>query len=71
MANRGVLLATGDYDNDPNMVKKFAPFCVDLPNTYFPPVDTGGSHKMALWTGAAIDKAAHALMIHFDPKPSF
>lgn len=68
-AGKGVLLATGDYGNDPEMVKAFAPFCVDLPNTYFPASNTGGGHKMAMWAGASIDKPAHAPMIHFDPSP--
>ncbi|MDR0501278.1 MAG: FAD-binding protein [Coriobacteriales bacterium] len=69
LAKKGVLLATGDYGNDPEMVEAFAPFCVGLDNTYVPRTNLGGGHKMALWAGAAIDKAAHAPMIHFDPSP--
>lgn len=68
-ARKGVLLATGDYGNDPDMVDAYAPFCSGLPNTYMPKSNTGGGHKMAMWAGASIDKAAHAPMIHFDPSP--
>lgn len=69
VASKGVLLATGDYGNDPDMVDAFAPFCSGLANTYMPKVNTGGGHKMAMWIGAAIDRPAHAPMIHFDPSP--
>ena len=69
VASKGVLLATGDYGNDPAMVDAFAPFCSGLPNSYMPKVNTGGGHKMAMWIGAAIDRPAHAPMIHFDPSP--
>lgn len=69
VASKGVLLATGDYGNDPDMVDAFAPFCSELANTYMPKVNTGGGHKMGMWIGAALDRPAHAPMIHFDPSP--
>lgn len=68
-AKKGVILATGDIGNDPEMVAKYAPFCQGLPNTYMPPDNTGDGHKMALWAGAKMFNGPFSQAIHYDPSP--
>ncbi|WP_041690756.1 FAD-binding protein [Eggerthella sp. YY7918] len=68
-ASKGVILATGDIGNDPEMVAKYAPFCQGLPNTYMPQDNTGDGHKMALWIGARMFKGPFSQAIHYDPSP--
>lgn len=65
-ARKGVILCTGDYGNDPEMLKTYIPsskyiYGITYPNKY----NTGDGHKMALWVGAAMDEAPHAPM-YFD-----
>lgn len=66
---KGIILATGDIGNDPEMVAKYAPFCQGLPNTYMPPDNTGDGHKMALWIGASMYNGPFSQAIHYDPSP--
>ena len=66
---QGIILATGDIGNDPEMVAKYAPFCQGLPNTYMPPDNTGDGHKMALWIGASMHNGPFSQAIHYDPSP--
>lgn len=68
-AAKGIILATGDIGNDPEMVAKYAPFCQGLPNTYMPPDNTGDGHKMALWIGASMYNGPFSQAIHYDPSP--
>lgn len=68
-ASKGVILATGDIGNDPEMVARYAPFCQGLPNTYMPPDNTGDGHKMALWVGAQMFNGPFSQAIHYDPSP--
>ncbi len=61
----GVILATGDYGNNPEMVEKWCPWAKNVDtNVYFPAVNTGDGHKMGLWVGGAMQDAPHAPMIH-------
>lgn len=65
-AAKAVILCTGDYGNDPEMVQRYCPKAamVDM-NVYTPPVNTGDGHKMALWIGAAMQEdEPHTPMIH-------
>ena len=63
-AGKAVVLCTGDYGNDRQMVEKYCvPAVVDLKVVYEPSVNTGDGHKMALWVGAAIDEPPHCAMI--------
>jgi fumarate reductase flavoprotein subunit len=63
-AEKAVVLCTGDYGNDRQMVEKYCwsaiggLFCV-----YEPRVNTGDGHKMGLWVGAAIDEPPHCVML--------
>ncbi len=65
-AKKAVILCTGDYGNDPEMIKAYCPRAgeVDL-NVYAPPVNTGDGHKMGLWIGAAMQpQLPHTPMVH-------
>ncbi|KUG03158.1 fumarate reductase flavoprotein subunit [hydrocarbon metagenome] len=65
-AATGVILATGDYGNNPEMLKKFIPSSEDIYDIAYPgTVNTGDGHKMGLWIGAAMDELPHAPM-YFD-----
>jgi len=63
-AKRAVVLCTGDYGNDRQMVEKY---CVkgvsDLPCGFEPAINTGDGHKMGMWIGAAIDDPPHCPML--------
>lgn len=61
-ASKGVILATGDYECDPEMV---AYYCPDIKE--FPPFQvnkTGDGHKMGVWAGGEIEPPTHTKMIH-------
>lgn len=61
---KAVVLSTGDYGNDPDMVRHYCrPAVHDLKVVYEPTVNTGDGHKMAMWTGAAMDDTPHCAMI--------
>jgi fumarate reductase flavoprotein subunit len=63
-ARQAVVLCTGDYGNNYEMVKKYCrPDVVDLRVVYEPSVNTGDGHRMAMWVGAAIDEPPHCAMI--------
>jgi succinate dehydrogenase/fumarate reductase flavoprotein subunit len=69
-ASKAVVIATGDYAADKEMVQCYAPFqnfATDL-TAYFPVgVDTGDLHKQALWIGAAMQKSEpHSSVTHLD-----
>jgi fumarate reductase flavoprotein subunit len=62
--HRAVVLCTGDYGSDRQMVRKY---CWDSVSNmkchYDPPVNTGDGHKMGMWIGAAIDDPPHCVML--------
>ena len=63
-AGKAVILSTGDYGNDPQMVRRYcSPPVRDLRVVYEPDVNTGDGHKMGMWVGAAIDDVPHCAMI--------
>jgi fumarate reductase flavoprotein subunit len=63
-ARKGVILCTGDYGNNPEMVKRYLrPALQDLKVVYEPAVNTGDGHQMGLWVGADIDDTPHCGMI--------
>lgn len=66
LASKGVVLATGDYGSDKEMLRHYCPIAtlVDI-NVYTPlGANVGEGHKMGLWAGAAMQKGTHAPMIH-------
>ena len=67
-AAKGVILATGDYQNDDEMMAYYLP---DLQNLGRKQMNkTGDGHKMAVWAGGAIEDITHTKMLHdFDGGP--
>lgn len=67
-AAKGVILATGDYQNDDDMMAYYLP---DLQNLGRKQMNkTGDGHKMAVWAGSAIEDITHTKMLHdFDGGP--
>ena len=69
-AKKGVILSTGDYSGNLDMLYYYVPWCRHNMNM-FPSVDkagyvadTGDGHRMGMWVGAQIDRGPHAPMIH-------
>lgn len=52
---KGVVLATGDFGMDKEMLEKFIPWTAH--QTEFGGIFDGSGHKMAYWAGAAVDKS--------------
>lgn len=52
---KGVVLATGDFGMDKEMLEKFIPWAAH--QTEFGGILDGSGHKMAYWAGAAVDKS--------------
>jgi fumarate reductase flavoprotein subunit len=62
---KGVILATGDYGNNPEMMDKWCAWAKNADqNVYVPAVNTGDGHKMGLWIGGAMQDGPHAPMVH-------
>ena len=69
-ASKAVILCTGDYSGDREMVKKYCqPSIATLRNGYELTVEenkiinTGDGHKMGMWIGAAIDEPPHCPLL--------
>ena len=69
-ATRGVILSTGDISSDREMLTYYAPQALRY-GQFFSSFDrdgnmvnTGDSHKMALWAGAAMEDGPYAPMTH-------
>ena len=63
-AKKGVILCTGDYSNNPDMLAKYCPSAVGLGNYYTPRTNTGDGHLMGMWAGAAMEQGPHTKMAH-------
>lgn len=65
-AAKGVILCTGDYGNNLEMVERYCPKALDVDlNVYSPAVNTGDGHLMGMWAGAAMyEDMPHTPMIH-------
>lgn len=64
VGTKAVVLATGDYANNPAMVEKYCSLAQGLFSMKMPANNTGDGHLMALWVGAAMQKcASHGAMI--------
>ncbi len=61
-AAKAVILSTGDYQNNQDMLKFY------LPDVYgFPPLvpgRTGDGHRMGVWAGGHLEPVGHTKMIH-------
>jgi fumarate reductase flavoprotein subunit len=72
-ATKAVILCTGDYMGDLNMVNEYIPWVAEFAKTYAyamlmnpvppTPLDTGDGHKMAMWAGAAMQGFGHGVML--------
>jgi succinate dehydrogenase/fumarate reductase flavoprotein subunit len=68
-ASKGVIIATGDYASDKEMVERYDPFALQADSQiYFPnKCNTGDLHKQAMWVGGAMQKVEpHAAVIHLE-----
>lgn len=67
-ASKGVIMATGDYQNDEEMCDYFLPDVKHLMRKQTN--KTGDGHKMVHWAGGQIEPAPHTKMMHdFDSGP--
>ena len=65
-APKGVVLATGDFAGNPDMVEKWAPMLKETANSVYMPVgaNTGDHVNMAYWVGGSMQKGSAAAMVH-------
>jgi fumarate reductase flavoprotein subunit len=65
-ATKGVVMATGDYGSNPEMLRYYCPIATYVDHNVYTPIgaNVGDGHKMGLWAGAAFQKGMHAPMIH-------
>jgi fumarate reductase flavoprotein subunit len=61
-AGKAVVLCTGDYGNNAEMMAKYCPQASYI--TLNLKTSTGDGHMMAMWVGAMMEPAPHAPMIH-------
>jgi fumarate reductase flavoprotein subunit len=61
-ATRGIILCTGDYNYNSEMMAKYCPQVAYLPSMM--PTSTGDGHQMAMWIGAQMEPAPHAPISH-------
>ena len=68
-AAKGVIMATGDYQNDTAMCEYYLPDLENLERKQFN--KTGDGHKMIVWAGGKIEDLNHTKMLHdFDAGPA-
>lgn len=64
----GVILAAGDYGNNPQMRAEYLPHAEGLKSAYTQPdVNTGDGQLMGMWVGGFMQLAPHCSNIHYDP----
>lgn len=61
-ANKAVILATGDYQNNPSMVNHWCPDVADFDKKQYS--KTGDGHLMAITAGAKMENLGHTKMLH-------
>jgi fumarate reductase flavoprotein subunit len=61
-AAKAVILCTGDYGNNAEMMAKYCPQSSYLESMI--PTSTGDGHRMAIWIGAVMEPGPHIPMIH-------
>jgi len=61
-AKNAVILCTGDYGYNAEMVAKYCPQVAYIASTTR--TSTGDGHQMAMWVGAVMEPAPHAPIIH-------
>lgn len=69
-ASKGVILSTGDYQNNTSLVKRYCPDVADFDRKQFN--KTGDGILMSMLAGAGFVRVGHAHMMHdFDSGPMF
>ena len=63
-AAKGVVLACGDYGNNPELVRMWCPMAGFFENFYLPADNTGDGFMMAKWVGAQVSPYSHTKMAH-------
>lgn len=70
MAKKAVILATGDYSGNKQMMEHYVPWATQF-KTIFPnldakdvPTNTGDGHLMGMWAGGKMELGPHAPMTH-------
>ncbi len=67
-ATSGIVLAAGDYGNNPDMRAEYLPHAAGLKSAYSQPdVNTGDGQLMGMWVGGAMQLSPHCSNIHYDP----
>jgi len=67
-AKEGVILAAGDYGNNPVLRAKYLPHAEGLKSAYMrPDINTGDGQVMSELIGGFIQLAPHSSNIHYDP----
>ncbi len=61
-ASKAVILCTGDYSNNAEMMAKYCPQSSYLASMI--PTSSGDGHMMAMWIGAVMEPGPHTPMIH-------
>jgi fumarate reductase flavoprotein subunit len=61
-AEKAVVLCTGDYSNNSEMMARYCPQTAYLPSDI--PTSSGDGHIMAMWIGAVMESGPHAPMMH-------
>ena len=61
-ASKAVILATGDYQNNPSMVNRWCPDVAEFDKKQFG--KTGDGHLMAVTAGAVMENLGHTKMLH-------
>ena len=68
-AAKGVIVATGDYQNDYEMCSYYLPDLNNMERKQFN--KTGDGHKMIIWAGGKMEDLNHTKMLHdFDAGPA-
>ena len=63
-ARKGVILCSGDYGHDEEMLNYYIPCAKKVQKILYPnSFNTGDGQKMGLWVGAGIDEGPHAPML--------
>lgn len=64
--SKGVIIATGDYGNNPEMVAAWCPLIEKAEGNVYPnpTANVGDGINMAMWAGGTIQPGAHAAMVH-------
>lgn len=63
-AAKGVVLCTGDFGSNQNMIEHLCPWALDATENWYGNWNTGDGHQMALWVGAAMDDMPNCTMMH-------